>query len=82
MRNMPTKQEPNMDKIELLEEMIRYQDEQSSSEEPNLKFMLRGRYLFNELEKRAETQELRTLSRSYRRHLDQEIDTFRKSQLG
>ena len=69
-----------MDKIELLEEMIRYQEKRSEAEVQTLPLMLRGRYLFKELEERAETQELRSLTRSYRRHLDLEIDDYKKKQ--
>ena len=71
-----------MDKLELLEEMVRFQEERSQRKSLSLDLMIRGRHLFKELEERAETQELRHLTRSYRRHLDLEIDQYRRKKLG
>ena len=70
-----------MDKVELLEEMVRYQEERSRMGELTLSMMVRGRHLFKALEESAETQELKILTRSYRRHLDYELADFRKKQL-
>ena len=40
--------------------------------------MVRGQVLFKALEESAETQELRLLTRSYRRHLEFELTAYRK----
>ena len=63
-----------MNKIELLEEMVRYQEERSVKGRLTLTMMVRGKILFRALEIQAETEELRLLSSSYRRHLEHEID--------
>ena len=62
-----------MDKLALLEEMVRFQQERSQKGELTVEMMARGKHLFKALEERAETQELKLLARSYRRHLDQEM---------
>jgi hypothetical protein len=67
-----------MNKIELLEEMVRFQEERSSKGKLSLTMMVRGRILFRALETHAETDELRLLASSYRRHLEHEIDHFLK----
>mgnify|MGYP003353183223 CR=1 FL=1 len=71
-----------MDKLELLEEMVRFQQERSSRGDLTLEMMGRGRHLFQALEEKAETQELRLLARSYRRHLDHEISARRRAPEG
>jgi hypothetical protein len=63
----------SMTKLELLDEMVRFQEERSRLGELTLSMMVRGKHLFKALEDAAETQELRILSRSYRRHLEHEI---------
>jgi hypothetical protein len=63
-----------MSKIELLEEMVRFQEERTAKGALSLTLMVRGRILFRALESHAETDELRLLASSYRRHLDHEID--------
>lgn len=63
-----------MNKIELLEEMVRFQEERSAKGKLSLTMMVRGRILFRALESHAETDELRLLASSYRRHLEHEID--------
>ena len=63
-----------MSKIELLEEMVRFQEERSAKGALSLTLMVRGRILFRALESHAETDELRLLASSYRRHLEHEID--------
>ncbi len=68
-----------MNKIELLEEMVRFQEERSSKGKMTLNMMVRGRILFRALELTSETDELRLLSSSYRRHLDHEIEDVLKS---
>jgi len=69
-----------MGKIELLEEMVRYQEERSRRPSRSALQMLQGQHLFSAIEKSAETQELRTLARSYRRHLTLELQQFREHQ--
>jgi hypothetical protein len=70
-----------MDKLQLLEEMVRFQEERSRVGHLTLQMMVRGRLLFKALEENAETQELRILTRSYRRHLDCELAEYREKQL-
>lgn len=67
----------SMDKLELLEEMVRFQEERSRLGQLTLPMMVRGQILFKALEDNAETQELRILTRSYRRHLDHELAAYR-----
>jgi len=62
-----------MDKLELLEEMVRFQEERSREGHLTLQMMIRGKILFKALEQSAETQELQLLTRSYRRHLEFEL---------
>ena len=66
----------SMDKVELLEEMMRFQEERSREGELTLPLMIRGRILFKTLERNAETQELRDLAKSYRRHLKLELEHY------
>jgi hypothetical protein len=63
-----------MGKIELLEEMVSFQEERTTKGKLSLTMMVRGRILFRALEDHAETDELRLLASSYRRHLEHEID--------
>ena len=65
-----------MDKLELLEEMVRFQEERSRIGELTPVMMVRGKALFKALEETAETQELRLLTKSYRRHLEYELAAF------
>jgi len=67
-----------MSKMELLEEMVRYQDERTQKGKLTLTMMVRGRILFQALEMHAETDELRLLASSYRRHLEHEIELASK----
>lgn len=67
-----------MDKLELLEEMVRFQEERSRLGHLSLQMMLRGKILFKALEENAETEELKLLTRSYRRHLEFEIAAYRQ----
>ena len=62
-----------MSKVELLEEMVRFQDERSAKGSTSFFMMVRGKILFRALEAGAETSELRLLAGSYRRHLEHEI---------
>jgi heme oxygenase len=63
-----------MNKMELLEEMVRFQEERSKKDNLSLTMMVRGKILFRALEISAETDELRLLASSYRRHLEHEIE--------
>lgn len=67
-----------MQKLDLLEEMIRFQEERSKIGQLTLNLMIKGRILFSALENHAETQELKLLSTSYRRHLEYEMKDFMK----
>jgi phage terminase large subunit-like protein len=62
----------SMSKLELLEEMVRYQEERSRIGHLTPSLMIRGKFLFKALEESAETHELRLLTCSYRRHLEHE----------
>ena len=66
----------SMDKVELLEEMMRFQEERSRRGELTLSLMIRGRILFKSLEFQAETKELKELAQSYRRHLKLELEQY------
>lgn len=63
-----------MDKLDLLTEMMRFQEERSRLGKLTLPLMIRGKILFKALETNAETQELRHLARSYGRHLNYELE--------
>lgn len=67
-----------MDKVELLEEMVRFQEERSKLGHLTLPMMVRGKLLFKALEQSAETHELQLLARSYRRHLECEMAEYAK----
>jgi hypothetical protein len=67
-----------MNKMELLEEMVRFQEERSKKDNLSLTMMVRGKILFRALETTAETDELRLLASSYRRHLEHEIELNNK----
>jgi hypothetical protein len=65
-----------MDKLELLEEMVRFQEERSMLGNLTPDMMVRGQVLFKALEDASETPELRLLTRSYRRHLEYEYKSY------
>lgn len=69
-----------MDKLELLEEMVRFQEKRSQLGQLTPKLMILGQTLFRALEQNAESDGLRTLTRSYRRHLELELAEYRKNQ--
>lgn len=69
-----------MDKLELLEEMVRFQEERSRVGHLTPKMMIEGKILFKALEESAETNELRLLTRSYRRHLEFELAAITEKQ--
>ncbi len=68
----------SMSKVELLEEMVRFQEERKSVGSLTPILMQKGRHLFRALEECADSQELKILSRSYRRHLEYEIQAARE----
>ncbi|MEK6578474.1 MAG: hypothetical protein AABZ55_04545 [Bdellovibrionota bacterium] len=68
-----------MDKLDLLQEMVRFQEERSRLGYLTLQMMVRGKLLFKALETTAETEELKLLTRSYRRHLEYEMADFLKN---
>ncbi len=63
----------SMSKVELLEEMVRFQEERTEKGALTVEMMVRGQYLFTQLEKSAETAELKSLTKAYRRHLSHEL---------
>ena len=65
-----------MDKLELLNEMVRFQEERTKNGQLTPDMLVRGRILFTALESTAETQALKILTRSYRRHLEHEIHAY------
>lgn len=69
----------SMRKVELLEEMVRFQEERKQAGGLTMSLMVRGKILFAELENQADSAELKILSRSYRRHLEYEIAASRSS---
>lgn len=60
-------------RLELLEEMVRFQEARTKAGTLTMAMMIRGKILFTALELVAETDELRILAGSYKRHLDHEI---------
>ncbi|OFZ81513.1 MAG: hypothetical protein A2583_03975 [Bdellovibrionales bacterium RIFOXYD1_FULL_53_11] len=70
----------SMSKVELLDEMVRFQQERSRTGELTTPMMIQGRYLFRALEQSAETEELRILTRAYRRHLEFELAQLKQNQ--
>ena len=62
-----------LEKVELLEEMMRFQEERSKEGPLSLKTIVQGQLLFAVLEEKAETEELRHLAKSFRRHLECEL---------
>lgn len=69
------------DKLELLSEMMKFQEERTETGYLTPTMMVRGKILFKALEERAETFELRHLARSYRRHLKYELEAYYKTPL-
>ena len=65
-----------MSKLELLNEMVDFQEERTRVGKLTPEMMVRGKVLFRELEKTAETGALRSLTRSYRRHLEFELKDY------
>ncbi len=68
----------SFDKQELLEEMVKFQEERSLKGSLTLDMINRGIPLFLRLEETAETYELKLLCRSYRKHLEIEKQEMEK----
>lgn len=68
-----------MDKLQLLNEMVHFQEQRTALGSLSLEMMIRGKILFSALEKTAETEALCSLSKSYRRHLDLELKEYLKT---
>lgn len=66
-----------MDRFELLEEMVRFQEDRSRVGRLTKNLAERGLSLFATIEAVAETEELRRLSVSYRQHLAKELTSGR-----
>ena len=62
-----------MDKVTLLDEMVRFQEDRSQTGHLTLSMIVRGKILFDLLEKQAETRGLQAITGSYRRHLEHEL---------
>jgi hypothetical protein len=67
-----------MDKIQLLEEMTKLQDQRAKQKDLELSEMIKGVALFNMLHKTAETEALKELTRSYLRNLELQIRKYSK----
>lgn len=65
-----------LDKLELMEEMVKFQEWRSREGQLTPEMMVKGRILFKALTESAETEELRLLTRSYQRHLDYELEQY------
>jgi hypothetical protein len=68
----------SMTKAELLEEMVRFQEERTRLGQLTLPMMVRGKYLFKALEESSESRELKNLTRAYKRHLEYELKELLK----
>jgi hypothetical protein len=70
----------SMDKMQLLEEMVRFQEERSAlGQEARMTkpMILRGIAIFTGLEKTCDTPEMYSLASSYRRHLQITLDEMK-----
>lgn len=61
-----------MSKLDLLEEMVSFQEEQAIEGNLTEDAIVRGLSLFKELHRQSETSELRELTGAYKRHLEHE----------
>jgi len=62
-----------LDKYDLLVEMVQFQEDRARVGCLTIDMMHKGIILFRALEEASETNELRLLTRSYRRHLEEEL---------
>jgi len=73
------KQVDRMDRLQLMEEMIKYNDKRKESKDPNgLFWIIRGIILFTAIEHKCETNDMKALASSYRRHLQIQLDEKNK----
>lgn len=63
-----------MDKLELLEEMVAFQEERAKIGHLTLELCVKGIPLFEALTKSSETEDLRKLTSSYVKHLKYEAE--------
>jgi hypothetical protein len=68
-----------MGKLELLNEMMSFQEERTRKGQLTFKMMVQGQILFKALESSAETDELKNLTRTYRKHLKCELEAYLKN---
>lgn len=66
----------NMPMMELLEEMVRFQEERSKTGILTKQDAGRGIILFKQLESKAVTPEMKQLTSGYRKHLELKIKTL------
>jgi hypothetical protein len=57
--------------------MVSFQEERSKLGQLSLTMMIRGKILFKALEESAETEELKILTGTYRRHLEHELHAYK-----
>ncbi len=69
-----------MSKVDLLEEMVRFQEKRKITGYLTPKLIAEGIPLFKALRDQADSQELRILSQSYLRHLQYELLASRKGE--
>jgi hypothetical protein len=62
-----------MNKTELLEELIRFQKERSLFEGPSLEMILQGELLFQALITHCESTEMQKFAKTYLKHLKHEL---------
>jgi hypothetical protein len=68
-----------MEKVDLLDEMIRFQERRSQIGSLTEEMMIQGQILFKVLEESAESEEFLILTRSYRKHLQYELQAYQDS---
>lgn len=68
-----------MDKLELLNEMVKFQEDRNTKGALSIDLIVRGRVLFKALADTAETPALVALSNSYLRHLEKEAMDYERA---
>lgn len=68
-----------MEKVDLLNELVAFQEERTREGKLTPGLLVRGRILFRALEATAESDALLALMRSYRKHLEYEREEFLRS---
>lgn len=69
----------SLDKTELLEEMVNFQEERTKVGQLTERMMIQGQILFARLEIVAESAELRELAKTYRNHLRYELEALQEN---